>query len=125
MIEYVARSGPPEAMNCPAFICDVCRKQVVGKGIVTWGTTIGREGDSGPHRQTPLYVAHKGRCGRALEIWFEKHYPPADGWIDLWDDLADFVRQLTHNLTNAFADDPDGEYHPHRLEGAKTARENR
>ncbi|MEU0977970.1 hypothetical protein [Streptomyces griseus] len=115
MIEYVARSGPPEAMNCPAFICDACRKQVVGQGIVTWCTTIADEGKPGPHRQTPIYVAHKGRCGRALEAWLEKTYPHADGWTDLWDDLDDFTRQLTHNLVNAFADDPDGEYHQHRL----------
>lgn len=115
MIEYVARSGPPEAMNCPAFICDTCRKQVVGQGIVTWATTIGQDGEPGPHRQTPIYVAHKGRCGRALEVWIEQQYPFADGWIDLWDDLEDFVRQLAHNLANAFAADPEGKYHRHQL----------
>lgn len=115
MIEYVARSGPPEAMNCPAFICDTCRKQVVAQGIVTWGTTIGRDGEPGPHRQSPIYVAHKGRCGRALETWFEKNYPAADGWIDMWDDLEDFVRQLANNLANAFADDTEGTYHQHKL----------
>ncbi|WP_158708269.1 hypothetical protein [Streptomyces sp. NRRL S-455] len=41
MIEYVARSGPPEARNCPAFISDACRQQVAGAGIVTWATAIG------------------------------------------------------------------------------------
>ncbi|NGO43786.1 hypothetical protein [Streptomyces ureilyticus] len=115
MIEYVARSGPPEAMNCPAFVCDICRKQVVSEGIVTWATTIGRDGDPGPHRQTPVYVAHKGRCGRALEVWIERTYPLDDGWADLWDDLGDFVRQLAYNLTHAFEDDAEGTYHPHRL----------
>ncbi len=115
MIEYVARSGPPEALNCPAFICDTCRKQVFGQGIVTWSTTIGHDGEPSPHRQTPIYVAHKGRCGRALEVWLEANYPRADGWIDLWDDLADFTRQLAHNLANAFADDLEGRYHQHRL----------
>lgn len=115
MIEYVARDGPPEAMNCPAFICDICRKQVVGKGIVTWGTTVAHEGDGGPHRQTPIYVAHKGRCGRALEVWFERTYPHDDGWMDLWDDLDDFMRQLAYNLVNAFADDHEGTYRQHRL----------
>lgn len=115
MIEYVARSGPPEAMNCPAFVCDTCRGQVVGEGIVTWTTTVGRDGTPGPHRQSPIYVAHKGDCGRALERWMERQYPPADGWIDLWDDLEDFVRQLAHNLTHAFTDDPEGRYDQHRL----------
>lgn len=117
MIEYVARSGPPAAMNCPAFICDTCRKQVVGEGIVTWCTTIGRDYEAGrrEHRQTPIYVAHKGRCGRALEVRLEAQYPHEDGWIDLWDDLDDFVRQLAHNLTHAFADDREGRYHRHQL----------
>ncbi|MEV7427002.1 hypothetical protein [Streptomyces sp. NPDC091212] len=117
MIEYVARSGPPEAMNCPAFICDACRKQVVGAGIVTWSTTIGRDHDQ--HRQSPLYVAHKGICGRKVEAMLHASYPHADGWVDLWDDIADFVRQLTHNATEAFSDDPDGTYHRHTLTGAR------
>lgn len=122
MIEYISRSGPPEAMNCPAFICDACRKQVVGEGIVTWCSTIGRDaGDA--HRQSPVYVAHKGLCGWKVEAMLEAGYPPADGWIDYWDDIADFVRQLANNATEAFADDPDGEYHQHSLEGSRPARE--
>lgn len=122
MIEYVARSGPPEAMNCPAFICDACRKQVVGEGIVTWCSTIGRDaGDT--HRQSPIYVAHKGLCGRKVEAMLKAGYPPADGWIDYWDDIADFVRQLANNATEAFADDPDGEYHQHSLEGSRQSKE--
>jgi hypothetical protein len=115
VIEYIARSGPPEAMNCPAFICDTCREQVVSEGIVTWCTTIGHDGTPGPHRQTPIFVAHKGRCGRALEAWLEARYPRGDGWIDLWDDLDDFVRQLAYNLVHAFADDAEGRYHQHEL----------
>lgn len=124
MIEYVARSGPPEAMNCPAFVCDGCRKQVVGPGIVTWASTIGSDG-SGTHRQSPLYAAHKGECGRKVEALLKVSYPHEDGWIDLWDDIADFLNQLAHNAVNAFADDPDGEYHAHKLEGAKSARDPR
>jgi hypothetical protein len=122
LIEYVARSGPPEAMNCPAFICDGCRKQVTGAGIVTWSTTIGH--DDGVHRQSPLYVAHKGVCGRKVEAMLHAGYPAADGWVDLWDDIEDFVRQLTHNTTQAFADDLEGEYHPHTLAGARQPKGN-
>lgn len=118
MIEYVARSGPPEAMNCPAFICDACRKQVVGQGIVTWASTIG-SGRSGSHSQSPLYVAHKGECGRKVEAMLHAAYPADDGWIDLWDDIADFLKHLSHNSTNDFADDHGGKYHTHRLEGAR------
>ncbi|MFB6550157.1 hypothetical protein [Streptomyces sp. NPDC056405] len=119
MIEYVARSGPPEAMNCPAFICDACRQQVVSAGIVTWATTIG-DGRRQTHSQSPLYVAHKGECGRKVEAMLHAGYPASDGWMDLWDDIGDFLKQLTHNVTNGFADDSDGEYHQHRLEGART-----
>ncbi|MFC8131576.1 hypothetical protein [Streptomyces sp. NPDC057302] len=119
MIEYVARSGPPEAMNCPAFICDACRQQVVSAGIVTWATTIG-DGRSRTHSQSPLYVAHKGECGRKVEAMLHASYPASDGWMDLWDDIGDFLKQLTHNATSAFADDADGEYHQHHLEGART-----
>lgn len=113
MIEYIGRSGPPEAMNCPALICDSCRKQVVERGNVIWGTTVGADG---PRRSTPLYVAHKGRCDRAFDLWFAQAYPTDDGWIQLWEEAETFMRQLAYNLTHAFADDPDGEYHPHRLQ---------
>ncbi|WP_405580713.1 hypothetical protein [Streptomyces sp. NBC_01092] len=112
MIEYLGRSGPPEAMNCPALICDTCREQVVDRGNVIWGTTAGADG---PRRSTPLFVAHKGRCDRAFDLWFAQAYPAADGWLQLWEEAAVFVGQLTHNLTHAFADDTDGEYHPHHL----------
>ncbi|MGQ4355259.1 hypothetical protein [Streptomyces drozdowiczii] len=121
MIEYVARSGPPEAMNCPAFICDACRKQVVGEGIVTWCSTIGRD-NGGTHRQSPIFTAHKGTCGRKLEAMLEAAYPPGDGWIDYWDDLADFLKQLANNHTEAFADDHEGEYHKHDVVLPKAAR---
>ncbi|MEV5611493.1 hypothetical protein [Streptomyces sp. NPDC052225] len=124
MIEYIARSGPPEAMNCPAFVCDACRKQVVGEGIVTWATTIG-DGTPGPHRQSPLYVAHKGDCGRKVEAMVNAGYPLSEGWVDLWEDIPDFLKHLTHNATDAFADDPDGEYHQHTLAGAKKPEERR
>lgn len=112
LIEYIGRSGPPEAMNCPALICDTCRKQVVGSGNVIWGSTAGSDG---PRRSTPLYVAHKGRCDHAFEKWFAEAYPLADGWMPLWEEAAVFMRQLAYNLTNAFADDTEGTYHPHKL----------
>ncbi|KFF96914.1 hypothetical protein IQ62_33895 [Streptomyces scabiei] len=108
-------------MNCPAFICDGCRQQVVGGGIVTWATTIG-DGRNRTHKQSPLYVAHKGECGRKVEAMLHAGYPASDGWMDLWDDIGDFLKQLTHNATKAFADDADGEYHQHHLEGARTHR---
>lgn len=113
MIEYIGRSGPPEAMNCPALICDACRQQITGKGNIVWGCTLG-DGSS-TRRRTPLYTTHKGQCDRLFDLWFAKAYPSADGWVQLWEEAPDFMRQLAHNLTNAFADDPDGEYHDHAL----------
>lgn len=112
MIEYISRSGPPEAMNCPALVCDACRQQITAKGNVIWGCTLGADG---PRRRTPLYVAHKGRCNHLFDRWFTKAYPYDDGWVQLWEEAPDFIRQLAHNLTHAFADDPDGEYHDHTL----------
>ncbi len=111
MIEIIARNGPPEAMLCPAFMCDTCRKQVVGQGNVV--SKVRYDGDQ---RQTsPLFVTHKGSCDLALEAWLDTRYPLADGWSQIWDELEVFVRQLTHNLTHAFADDREGEYLPHRV----------
>ena len=109
MIEYVARSGPPEAMECPAFICDRCREQVVGSGnVLWWSTTRDR------WRSSPIFVAHKG-CTSALEQRLETTYPRDEGWIRRFDEVKRFLPQLTHNATNAFADDPEGAYHPHQL----------
>lgn len=108
MIEIVPRSGPPEALSCPAFVCDACRKQVVGKGNITWMLkTIRGEGEV--RQQSPVYVAHKGACDRALEVWLRKQY--SDGWIHMWEELSVFLKQLAHNAVNDFADDKKGEYH--------------
>jgi hypothetical protein len=112
VIEYIGRSGPPEAMNCPALICDACRQQITSKGNVVWGTTVGAPG---PLRGTPVYTTHKGRCDRLFDLWFAKTYQADDGWMQRWEEAHDFMRQLAHNLTNAFADDTDGEYHHHTL----------
>lgn len=106
MIEIVPRDGPPEAMNCPAFICDACRKQVIGQGNIVW---MRRYIDRQP-QSSPLYVAHKGDCDRRIEAALEQRYTAADGWTSLWEEAGDFLHYLTNNLTQTFADDPDGRY---------------
>lgn len=106
MIEIVPRNGPPEAMNCPALICDACRKQVVGGGNILW---VRRYVDDKPE-SSPLMAAHKGQCDQAVEAWLQEHYPTIDGWCPLWEEAADFVRYLANNLAHSFAEDSDGAY---------------
>lgn len=107
MIEFVPRNGPPEAMNCPAVVCDTCRKQVVDKGNIHWAVKVNHDNDE-LRQQSPTFAAHKGRCDRALEAWLRKQY--GDGWIYLWEELGVWLRQLTHNIANDFDDDTEGEY---------------
>jgi hypothetical protein len=112
LIEIIARNGLPEAMLCPAFMCDSCRKQVVGPGNV-----VSKVRHTGGHQRetSPLFVAHKGVCKQSLAAELDRAYPLDSGWSMIWDELETFVRQLAHNLTSAFADDPDGEYLTHRV----------
>jgi hypothetical protein len=109
MIEIVPYSGKPEALNCPAFVCDTCRKQIVGKGNVVWCIRAGDEGEL--RQQSPLFAAHKGRCDRALELWLSGQYPLRDHWINLWEETDVFLKQLGNNADRSFDDDPNGEYH--------------
>lgn len=105
MIEMVSRSGPPEALLCPAFICDTCRQQVVNSGNVVYALRLE------PRRESsPLFVAHKGVCDRALESRLAERYPLDEGWTELWEELGVFVKQLAHNSTNPFTDDTEGTY---------------
>ncbi len=112
MIEIVARSGPPDALNCPAFICDACRRQVTGRGNIYWVVK-----NSAEHfTSSPLFVSHKGRCVKPAEKLVESLYPAADGWSrTLWSELGTFLGQLAHNAENDFSEDADGIYHNHQL----------
>jgi hypothetical protein len=109
LIEYVPYSGEPEAMNCPAVICDTCRKQVVGEGNVVWCIRAGGKGDL--RQQSPLFASHKGGCDRVLDRWLQAQYPLDDNWINLWEEIDVFLEQLGHNVGRSFAEDPRGDYH--------------
>ncbi|WP_404953128.1 hypothetical protein [Streptomyces sp. 147326] len=61
-------------------------------------------------QQTPLFAAHKGACDRALDAWLKRQYPEGE-WLLLWEELAGFLQQLSHNAEHAFVDDRRGEYH--------------
>lgn len=103
MLVYLTRSGPPEAMNCPVFLCDQCRQTIQGAeggdgygGIVIWRNR--------PDRTQEMFTVHKGRCDRA----FEAAHPGDDIW--LWEDLDVFLSQLTHNTTEPFPLEDNVEY---------------
>jgi hypothetical protein len=108
MIEVVPYSGPPEAMNCPAIICDACRRQVVGKGNIVWAYKVVHNDDE-LRQQSPVFAAHKGSCDRGLDLWLKKQY--GSGWIIMWEELGTYLRQLAYNAEHAFEDDKNGEYH--------------
>lgn len=110
MIEILGRSGEPEAMNCPAIICDGCRKQITNSGNIVWGITIGVE----PRLSTPLFAAHKGRCDRVVQAGLQDRYP-GDQWVWLWEEADHFLEYLNGNFRKPFADDPNGNYHEHRI----------
>ncbi|MFE1767227.1 hypothetical protein ACFW81_23790 [Streptomyces angustmyceticus] len=113
MIEYMAFSGTDDALNCPIFICDYCRKQITGPGNIVWGEAGGHpEGE--PRRRTPLFATHKD-CDHKFTAMFRQIYPPEGGWRDLWDDIDTFLRQLAHNATHAL-DEKAGEAHPHIMD---------
>lgn len=110
MIEILGRSGEPEAMNCPALICDACRKQVVDHGNILWGTTVGVE----PRATTPLFVAHKGDCDVALSGSLEQQYP-GDEWVWLWEEADHFLEYLNNNFKRALPEGPRVTYHDHQV----------
>jgi hypothetical protein len=109
VIEFVPYSGEPQALNCPAFVCDACRKQVLEEGLVVWRVRVGEEND--PRQQSPLFVAHKRRCDQALTRWLDNDYPRDGDWIDLSEEIDVFRKQLDSNATRSFAEDRRGEYH--------------
>ncbi|MFI5831047.1 hypothetical protein ACIA6C_28000 [Streptomyces sp. NPDC051578] len=109
MIEFMPRSGPPEAMHCATVICDACRQQVHGAGNLVWGRRMGSD-ETGKIEHTPLFAAHKGACDRALDNWLKKQYPQGQ-WLLMWEELGDFLKQLAYNSEHAFTDDTKGEYH--------------
>lgn len=110
MIEMIGRNGPPEAMICPALICDVCREQVADSGNVVYYVRY----VEGERESSPLFVSHKPH-DRELRAVMEEAYPLADGWTSQWDEAKYFMEHLVHNFTHPFADDADGEYLSHRL----------
>lgn len=123
MIEYIPRSGPPEAMVLPTVICDTCRRQVFDTGNIIWATRVMHD-PTEPREQSPIFASHKGACDAALEAWLQDQYRIEDNWITSWEELETFVTHLAANSKKDFSEDTKGEYrrfvirfpahHPHR-----------
>jgi hypothetical protein len=121
MIEYVARNGPPEAMLCPALVCDSCRRQVTGEGNILWASRYVGNRDEG-RQVTPMFVSHKGHCDQRVTAMMHRGWPPddydapdanvGDGWSYSWEEAETMLAQLAHNFTHPFAADrePGVEY---------------
>lgn len=102
MIEIVFRDGPDDFRACPALVCDNCRRQVVGQGIILWAER------SEPSRvNSPMFVAHKGLCDEMLKSWLDKQYPVRDNWIDAWEEATKVVPDLAYNAVNTVSANPD------------------
>jgi hypothetical protein len=102
MLVMLARSGPPEAQNCPALLCDQCLEPIAGRqgGGEIGGLVIFRTGADG---RQELATLHKGRCNRAYEA---AH--PGTHWS--WQELTEFMRFLAMNTAEAFPLEDNVEY---------------
>jgi hypothetical protein len=98
VITILHRNGPPEAMTCPAVICDHCGDPIHNDGNALWLTD---QDDGRTFRITTAFV-HKA-CDRA----FEATHP--DGH---WScrELGEFLQQLAHNFEHPFEREPGVEY---------------
>jgi hypothetical protein len=95
-LTFIDRNGPPEAMLCPAFLCDVCKEPVSGGGWVLWNTSYA-EGDNRP-RIRDLVVVHSGACGRQRQD------------LNSSRELDQFVQDLAYTSTHAWEPEADVEY---------------
>lgn len=99
MIVVLTRSGPPEAMTCPAILCDTCLTPIHDQrpyGLVLW-----RDLDDGTQQ---IAHVHKGRCDRT---WEAKH-PGPDHWMSA--ELGVFLDQLRGNVEEPFPAEDNVEY---------------
>ena len=102
MIAFIARSGPPEAQNCAALLCDQCYEPIAGLqgGEGKGGLVIYRNGSDGRQEVATL---HKGRCNRTYET---EH--PGSRWS--WQEISEFMRFLAINTSEPFPLEDNVEY---------------
>jgi hypothetical protein len=101
-ITLIDRNGPPEALICPAVICDTCGEPISAErrdiykasrpGLVLWLREPGPD-----HRPvlTDFAYVHKGACDRKYSA----------GRHMLSRGLDDFMAQLAHNYAHPFEDE--------------------
>jgi hypothetical protein len=101
-ITLVDRNGPPEALTCPAVICDDCGEPINARGpvggLAVWIPATGH--DDRPTVNALAFV-HKGACDRAWSAGKRHAYSR---------DLDEFMAQLSHNFANPFTAEPGVEY---------------
>ncbi|MDQ0907781.1 hypothetical protein QFZ22_003766 [Streptomyces canus] len=90
-IEYVSVDAE-YPMCCPVILCDICNKQLTREGVAL------RMESSTPQepKRSPLYFAHRGGCYSTISATLEDLY--GSGWLELSDNLKDFMTQLAHNF---------------------------
>lgn len=99
MLTFIDRNGPPEAMHCPAFLCDICLEPISSRGWAAWRPDY--PGDDGRPSINGVYTVHAApdhNCLRRLEHREGHMYTQL---------LKEVVQQLDHNLTNPFEDDQE------------------
>lgn len=99
------RNGPPEAMTCPAIVCDYCGGVITGEGNVEWC----RRKSERTFVTSPFYFTHKG-CSRQCTSVLRRHYPHQEGWSAAWRDIGEFLAQLSFNFEHSFENDEDASY---------------
>ena len=102
MLVFVDRSGQPEAVACPVFLCDQCLAPIQGNqggdrlgGIVLW-----RRHDDGSQVTATV---HKGTCDRR----YEATHGGAD-WS--WEEIDVFVGHLAQNVSEPFPHEDNVEW---------------
>lgn len=96
MITTIVRNGPPEAMTCPAVICDHCGKPIHEQGNALWLSEYS-EGSDRP--RTTFAFTHK-HCDHLFDrsgLWFSE-------------ELDRFLEQLVYNFSHQFRHEPNVEY---------------
>jgi hypothetical protein len=94
MLTLIDRNGPPEALTCPAFICDVCGEPLTAEdGWVLWWPELHVNRTPRPGQ---LYHVHQGACDRALVA------QRGDNNSGYSRPLSEFIEQLAHNTEHPF-----------------------
>jgi hypothetical protein len=114
MITFVSRNGPPEALLCPAILCDVCGEPIyAGKLDDEKGTGFDGEPVNGWALQchgeseaiADVHFVHGGDCDQAMNknCSRDDRYHASVG-------LDVFLRQLVCNFEHPFEPDANQEF---------------